>query len=81
MRPKISETHEARKTLFRKGVQEGRLSVDEIEETLPEGGLTPAERWLFYYSLRAADIEILGDESELSFFQGGERGEQADSRG
>jgi hypothetical protein len=75
MRPKISETHEARKSLFRKGVQEGRLSVEEIERTLPEGGLTAAERWLFYYSLRAADIEILGEESEISFFQGGEQAE------
>lgn len=78
MKPKVSDTHEARKNLFRKGVQEGHLSVEEIEGTLPEGGLTPAERWLFYYSLRAADVEILGDESEIAFFQGGD---QADPGG
>jgi len=62
MDPKIGSSHLARKALFRKGVQERRLTTEEIEAALPEGSLTPAERWLLYYSLRAAGVEILGEE-------------------
>lgn len=62
MRTRTGATHEARKALFRKGVQEGRLTVAEIESAIPEGGLTAAERWLLYYSLQAAGVEIVGEE-------------------
>jgi len=65
MDPKIGMSHLARKELFRKGVQERQLTVEEIETALPAGALTPAERWLFYYSLRAAEIEIVGDAEDL----------------
>lgn len=65
MEPKIGQSHLARKALFRQGVKNGYLTVEDIEEALPEGTLTAAERWLLYYSLRAAEIEILGDTSEL----------------
>jgi hypothetical protein len=53
-----SETHEARKALFQLGIQRGHLSLDEIDRALPAGSLSPAERWLLFYSLRAAGVEI-----------------------
>lgn len=53
-----SETQEARKALFRQGIRRGHLSLDEIERALPPGSLSPAERWLLHYSLRAAGVEI-----------------------
>ncbi len=59
-------THETRKKLFALGVQRGWVSLEEIGEAVPEGALTPAERWLLFYSLRAAGIEIrerTGEES------------------
>lgn len=65
MEVKIGKSHFARKALFRKGVRQGYLTVEEIEEALPAGTLTPAERWLLYYSLRAAEIEILGDDADI----------------
>ncbi len=52
----------ARKALFIKGLRGGRLTTREIEAALPSGVLTPAERWLLYFSLRAAPVEIV-DES------------------
>ena len=55
----------ARKHLFAKGLKEGHLTAREIEEALPQGTLSPAERWLLYYSLRAARVEIL-DETALN---------------
>jgi hypothetical protein len=54
-----SETHEARKALFQLGIRRGHLSLDEIDRALPAGSLSPAERWLLFYSLRAAGVEIL----------------------
>jgi hypothetical protein len=53
-----SESHEARKALFQLGIRRGHLSLDEIERALPQGSLSPAERWLLFYSLRAAGVEI-----------------------
>jgi hypothetical protein len=53
-----SESHQARKTLFRLGIRRGWLAVEEIERALPSGTLSPSERWLLFYSLRAAGVEI-----------------------
>lgn len=53
-----SETHEARKALFQVGIRRGHLTVGEIDRALPSGSLSPAERWLLFYSLRAAGVEI-----------------------
>ncbi len=53
-----SESHEARKALFRVGIRRGILTVAEIERALPAGTLSPSERWLLYFSLRAAGVEI-----------------------
>ncbi|MFL5320339.1 MAG: hypothetical protein ACJ790_11835 [Myxococcaceae bacterium] len=58
---KIGSSYLARKQLFSKGIKEGRLSMQEIERALPEGTLTAAERWLLYYSLRAAQVEIVDE--------------------
>jgi hypothetical protein len=58
---RIGKSYVARKTLFAKGLREGRLSVQEIETALPSGTLTAAERWLLYYSLRAAQVEIVDE--------------------
>jgi len=56
---KIGQSYVARKQLFAKGLRDGRLTVQEIERALPPGALTAAERWLLYYSLRAAQVEIV----------------------
>jgi hypothetical protein len=53
-----SETHVARKALFQLGIRRGHLSLDEIDRALPSGSLSAAERWLLFYSLRAAGVEI-----------------------
>ena len=56
---KIGRSHKARKALFTRGIRRGFLTVDEIDEALPPGSLTDAERWLLYYSLHAARVEVL----------------------
>ena len=63
MDPKIGQSYVARKRLFAKGLRDGRLTVQEIEQALPAGTLTAAERWLLYYSLRAAQVEIVDQET------------------
>lgn len=60
---KSGAVHFARMELFKKGLKEGRLSLQEIEEKLPQGSLSAAERWLFYYSLRASHVELLDVET------------------
>ena len=61
MENRIGKSYLARKALFAKGLREGKLTVQEIEEGLPAGTLTAAERWLLYYSLRAAEIDIIDE--------------------
>jgi hypothetical protein len=56
---KIGRSHQARKALFTRGIRRGFLTVEEIDEALPPGSLTDAERWLLYYSLHASRIEVL----------------------
>lgn len=63
MDSKIGQSYVARKRLFAKGLRDGRLTVQEIEQALPAGTLTAAERWLLYYSLRAAQVEIVDQET------------------
>ena len=53
-----SESHAARKALFQHGIRRGTLSLEEIDRALPPGSLSPSERWLLFYSLRAAGVEI-----------------------
>ena len=53
-----SESHEARKALFQLGIRRGTLTLEEIDRALPPGSLSPAERWLLFYSLRAAGVDI-----------------------
>jgi len=60
---RIGKSYLARKQLFKKGVREGRLTVQEIDRALPAGTLTAPERWLLYYSLRAARIQIVDEVS------------------
>ena len=59
MDDKTGSSYTARKRLFAKGLRERRLTIQEIEDALPAGVLTAAERWLLYYSLRAAEVEII----------------------
>jgi hypothetical protein len=63
-----SESHEARKALFQLGIRRGHLTLDEIDRALPPGSLSPSERWLLFYSLRASGVDIRdrggGDEVE-----------------
>ena len=53
-----SDSHEARKSLFQVGIRRGWLELAEIDRALPSGSLSPPERWLLLYSLRAAGVEI-----------------------
>lgn len=55
---KTGRSHKERKHLFQRGLRRGFLTIQEIETALPPGTLTAAERWLLYYSLRAAEVEI-----------------------
>lgn len=55
---KIGRSHRARKALFTRGIRRGYLVLEEIDEALPSGSLTDAERWLLFYSLRAAHVEV-----------------------
>lgn len=55
---KIGHAHKLRKNLFVKGLREGYLDVAEVERTLPEGLMSASERWLFYFSLRASQVEL-----------------------
>ncbi|GAC1594636.1 MAG: hypothetical protein NVS4B10_02450 [Myxococcales bacterium] len=55
---KIGRSHRARKALFTRGIRRGYLVLEEIDEALPSGSLTDAERWLLFYSLRAARVEV-----------------------
>jgi len=55
---KIGRSHKSRKALFTRGIRRGFLSVEEIDQALPPGSLTDAERWLLYYSLKASRVEI-----------------------
>lgn len=59
-----SESHEARKALFQIGIRRGSLTVAEIDRALPPGSLSPAERWLLFYSLRAAGVDIRDDRGQ-----------------
>ena len=55
---KIGRSHKARKALFARGIRRGYLLVEEIDEALPPGSLTDAERWLLFYSLKASRVEV-----------------------
>ena len=59
MSTKTGKSHTARKDLFAKGIRQGYLTTHEIEQALPNGVMTPSERWLLYYSLHAARVEVL----------------------
>ena len=55
---KIGRSHKARKALFARGIRRGYLLISEIDEALPPGSLTDAERWLLFYSLKASRVEV-----------------------
>ena len=55
---KIGRSHKARKALFARGIRRGYLMIGEIDEALPPGSLTDAERWLLFYSLKASRVEV-----------------------
>ena len=54
-----SELQEARKALFKKGKRQGYLTFQEISEAIPEIMMSPADRWLLFYSLRAMGIQLI----------------------
>jgi hypothetical protein len=55
---KIGRSHKARKALFTRAIKYGFLTIGEIDQALPPGSLTDAERWLLFYSLHAARVEV-----------------------
>jgi hypothetical protein len=50
--------HTLRKALFVRGLRRGWLGVGEVEEALPAGTMSAAERWLFYFSLHASRVQL-----------------------
>ena len=55
---RIGGGHKLRKALFVRGIRQGYLNVDEVEASIPPGLMTASERWLLYFSLRAAHVEL-----------------------
>lgn len=77
---KIGRSHKSRKALFARGIRRGYLTLDEIDEALPPGSLTDAERWLLFYSLTAARVEVRdaqGERVEPERFRADREGESA----
>lgn len=62
-----SELQEARKALFKKGKRQGYLTFQEISAAIPEVMMSPAERWLLFYSLRAMGIQLLDVDIGVNF--------------
>ena len=62
---RTGRSHQERKQLFQRGLRRGFLTIQEIEAALPPGTMTAAERWLLYYSLRAAEVEIRDESGQL----------------
>ncbi len=56
--PRSGREHEARKALFAKGIRRGFLTLQEIDAAFPPGSLSESERWLLFYSLQAARVEL-----------------------
>ena len=63
--PKSGREHMARKALFTKGIRRGFLTLKEIGDALPSGSLSDAERWLLFYSLQAALVEVRDSDGHL----------------
>lgn len=59
MTSKRGKGYLARKSLFTKGLKQGYLTFQEIDRALPPGSLTATDRWLLYYSVRAANIRVV----------------------
>lgn len=81
---KIGRSHRARKALFTRGIRRGFLILEEIDEALPSGSLTDAERWLLFYSLRAARVEVrdrAGKRIDLEAHAGDRPQDEADDDG
>lgn len=55
---RVGGGHARRKELFVRGLRQGHLLVDDVEEALPPGLMTAPERWLFYFSLRAFEVDL-----------------------
>ena len=50
--------HSLRKALFIRGLRQGFLAVDEVDEALSPGLMSAAERWLFFFSLHASGVQL-----------------------
>ena len=62
---RIGGGHKLRKALFVRGIRQGYLNVDEVEASIPPGLMTASERWLLYFSLRAAHVELRDSEGRV----------------
>jgi hypothetical protein len=76
---KIGRSHKARKALFTRGIRRGFLTVQEIDEALPPDSLTDAERWLLYYSLHAARVQVVDSTGQRFEAQGPRPAEESAS--
>ncbi len=55
---KMGKSHREKIHLFQAGLRRGFVTSQEVDAVLPEDQANDAERWLLYYSLQAAEIEI-----------------------
>lgn len=62
---KIGGGHPMRKELFVRGLRQGYVNVDDVEAAIPPGLMTAAERWLLYFSLRSAEVELRDGQGRL----------------
>ncbi|MFM2153445.1 MAG: hypothetical protein RL199_1880 [Pseudomonadota bacterium] len=50
--------HRWRRDLFVRGLREGYVDAERVEEEIPPGMMSASERWLLYFSLSASEIEL-----------------------
>ncbi len=65
--PEVTDFHGRKRELLRLGVDQGRLSWDDIRAALPENFLGDAELEVFLFTCRNMGIEISGLPHKLSF--------------
>jgi len=62
----LARSHEARKALFKRGLRQGFVTAEELEEAMPHDRFEPLEIATLVYSLQACGIEIRPASGELA---------------
>jgi hypothetical protein len=59
----MGKSHRDKIHLFQEGLRRGFVTSQEVDAVFFEDQANDAERWLLYYSLQAAEIEIRNQKS------------------